>query len=305
MKTLLFDTDIGADCDDAAALALLFHLQKAGACRLAAVTASSGRVGATATIRALSDHYGVPVPIGAMRAPYPACDAWDHYARRTMERYGTRDTDTDAVSLMRQVLSAASEPVTLVAVGPLTNMARLLSSAPDGISPLSGRALVEQHADCLYFMGGSFTENYKTVGWEETAPRPSWNIVQDIPAAQAVAAGCPVEMVYVPYEAGYYLPTHMEEGDSPVWFAMACFAGDTAPACPPAEFTRPSWDPLTAYAAVGDLSPYFDLSPRGRVVIDEAGATRFTPGAGRDRFLGNRACYTEIAPRLRALIAGR
>lgn len=54
MKKFILDTDMGVDCDDAVALALLINYKKAGACDILGVTASSTREGATATIRTIA-----------------------------------------------------------------------------------------------------------------------------------------------------------------------------------------------------------------------------------------------------------
>ena len=37
-KTIILDTDIGPDCDDVGALLMLLKLEKAGLCRIAAIT---------------------------------------------------------------------------------------------------------------------------------------------------------------------------------------------------------------------------------------------------------------------------
>ena len=55
MKKFILDTDMGVDCDDAVALALLINYKKAGACDILGVTASSTREGATATIRTICE----------------------------------------------------------------------------------------------------------------------------------------------------------------------------------------------------------------------------------------------------------
>ena len=64
MKFIL-DTDMGSDCDDAGALALLHQLSKQGKAEILAVThCASERTGAV-SIKALNDWYGKPdIPIG-------------------------------------------------------------------------------------------------------------------------------------------------------------------------------------------------------------------------------------------------
>ena len=43
MKRILIDTDLGIDCDDAIALAMLINLEKRKECEIASVTISSSR----------------------------------------------------------------------------------------------------------------------------------------------------------------------------------------------------------------------------------------------------------------------
>ena len=56
----------------------------------------------------------------------------------------------------------------------------------------------------------------------------------------------------------------------------------------PPPHDRPTWDPTAVLCAVFPDRGYFELSPAGRVVIEENGASVFTAakdGKGRDRYL--------------------
>ena len=89
-KQIIFDTDIGMDCDDAAALGILLNAHKRGECEILAITASTGRDGATATVNAICDYYGVNgIPVGRMKRML-LCDGVNNYARAVMEKYGSR-----------------------------------------------------------------------------------------------------------------------------------------------------------------------------------------------------------------------
>ena len=52
MKRIILDTDIGVDCDDAVALAMLIGFAKSGHCSIEAITTSTTRRGAVASVRA-------------------------------------------------------------------------------------------------------------------------------------------------------------------------------------------------------------------------------------------------------------
>ena len=88
----------------------------------------------------------------------------------------------DAEALLTGVLSAATRPVTIVAVGPLTNLALVLDAQP---------ALRDSIAE-IVVMGGAAD----VAGNVEQAPAAEWNFYIDPEAVRRVfAAGVPVEMV--------------------------------------------------------------------------------------------------------------
>lgn len=84
-----------------------------------------------------------------------------------------------AVELMRQILDASDEPVTLVATGPITNVARLLRDHPDTLTSIRE----------VIFMGGSTERGNHT-------PAAEFNTYADPEALDIVlSSGVPVRMV--------------------------------------------------------------------------------------------------------------
>ena len=63
MNKIIFDTDIGGDCDDAGALAILHEAQNAGKAELLAVTLSTSSPYAAGCADAINRYYGHIVPI--------------------------------------------------------------------------------------------------------------------------------------------------------------------------------------------------------------------------------------------------
>ena len=87
--------------------------------------------------------------------------------------------DGHAVELMRRLIVGSADPVTLIATGPLTNVALLLRSHPE-VGPNVRRVV---------FMGGS-------TGRGNTSPYGEFNIVTDPEAADIVLrSGLPVTMI--------------------------------------------------------------------------------------------------------------
>ena len=56
-KKIILDTDIGGDCDDAIALALLNNLINAEKCSLLLVTLAINFDGGCSTVRAINEYY--------------------------------------------------------------------------------------------------------------------------------------------------------------------------------------------------------------------------------------------------------
>lgn len=280
MKKIILDTDMGVDCDDAVALALLLDRMKKGECELLCVTASSTREGATATVKAICDYCDVPsIPIGAMALPALPCDSMNNYGRAVKAAYATEDVDTDAIGLIRKTLSCSAEKVTLIAVGPLTNICRLLKSDADEYSDKNGFELIREKVDALYVMGGSFRQNYERIGWNNRTVCCEWNIVQDIESATFVAENMPCESYFIPFEAGKEVLTRMRTEKSPVWLSMKEYAiAEKIPYEP--TFDRPSWDPVTCLCAISDVGTYYEYSEGGKITVTERGETVYTERIG-------------------------
>lgn len=178
---ILFDTDIGSDIDDAVALAYLLREPR---CELVGITTVSGEARerarlADAVCRA-AGREDVPIYAGveqpllvAQRQPAAAQQAvlprWPH-----REAFAANE----AVPFLRQAIRARPGELTLLAVGPFTNVGALFAMDPE----------VPRLLKRLVVMGGSFTT--RTPG----AGRTEWNAGTD-PHATAVLFRAPVPEV--------------------------------------------------------------------------------------------------------------
>ncbi len=176
---VLLDTDIGTDIDDAVALAYLLRQPR---CRLLGVTTVSGEpdqraalVDAVCRAAGRDDipiHVGLAAPLlGTQRQPNAAqaealTEAWPH---RT---FAPRPT---ALDFLRDTIRAHPGEVTLLAIGPLTNVALLFAADPE----IPG--LLKQ----LVIMGGRYFAHDGEHGGAE------WNIECD-PHAAAMVFAAPV-----------------------------------------------------------------------------------------------------------------
>src|SRR5262245_48116812 len=182
---ILLDTDIGDDIDDAFALALALASPEID---LRGVTTVSGDAHTRALIVCRLLHAvgraDVPVAPGAPARAIPDFSGQMQYGLRPcFRKRPERDT---AVEFLYKQLKARPGELTLVPVGPLTNVAELLRKHPD-CKPWIKR---------IVLMGGGVRVGYNL----KPPPIPEWNLKSDVKAAQAVfASGVP--LVVAPLDA--------------------------------------------------------------------------------------------------------
>jgi inosine-uridine nucleoside N-ribohydrolase len=186
---ILLDTDIGTDVDDAFALALILASPELDLLGVTTV-GSEARTRALIVCRFLAAVGGREVPVAAGATPQPAEDIEKQGRYVKAEGDGRprmfQPVKEAAVEFLHRKLKARRGELTLVTIGPLTNIARLIREHPE-CKPWIKR---------IVMMGGSVRAGYKG----KAPPETEWNIRCDIPAAQAVfAAGIP--LVVAPLDA--------------------------------------------------------------------------------------------------------
>ena len=183
---LILDCDPGHDD----ALAIIVALARPEL-RLLAVTTVAGNAGLDATTRnalrvlTLAGRTDIPVAAGAGRPLIRDL----HVAANVHGASGLAGADLPdpafeprpegAIELIRSILLAADAPVTIAAVGPLTNIALLLRTHPELTDRIAG----------IRIMGGALTEGNTTASAE-------FNIWQDPDAARIVLdCGRPITLM--------------------------------------------------------------------------------------------------------------
>lgn len=193
MTRLIIDTDPGID--DAYAISLACASPDV---ELIGVTTVFGNVGLANTtrnaLRVLAVHGREDVPVAA-GADRPLVHPHQHRARHVHGEdglSGLSDTlperargvaGTDAVSLMVRLLDESPEPVTIVPIGPLTNIALLLAAHPS----------VQSKIARLVIMGGGLDGGNVTAAAE-------FNVWSDPEAARRVLAEESVPTTLVPLD---------------------------------------------------------------------------------------------------------
>lgn len=269
MRKYIFDTDLGSDCDDCGAMAVLCDGVKKGIAEVVAVTHCTSEIYGAYGAKSILDWFGVDCPVGqTSRKGFQDQDAEKHYAYPMMQDYLT-DHDPvdfpDAVAVLRKALHD-NRDVTMIFVGPMVNMEDLLRSQPDEISPLDGVSLVKQSVREVIVMGGDFGD----------FEHGEWNIFANVPAAQYMSEHCPAPIVYCGFEAGRDIMTGETLWDCPVRYPVRIgywhFFGQ-------GKGLRNSWDPVTVYYA---LYPDMDwvISEECCIRYDDGGRALVSEGTG-------------------------
>ena len=264
---VIFDTDIGADIDDALALAMLYNYMDLGWIDMLAVMSCKDHPYSARYIDVMNIWYGYPdMPIGIV------IDGVKHdtsvYTRHVVEMkkdgkpvfvrsLQEGQKPPVAVSLYRKLLSASPDnSVVIIAVGQSTNLARLIDSESDEHSPLPGLELVSRKVDYLSMMAGNFRE-----------ARPETNIFNDSAAAAMVLKSWPTEIWFSPFDVGWACPypgESIQNDFSKVDFHPLVEAYKNYQ---PMPYDRPAWDLTSVLFAVERDSSYFTISPPGNVSL--------------------------------------
>jgi len=173
---VIIDTDIGDDIDDAFAIALLLNCPELEVVGITTVHDDARtRARIACKMLHLAGRTSIPVAAGPGRGdPNQAPWAADFEA--------VKPADTPAPQFLVQQVNAHPGEITLVPIGPLTNLAAALDLAPSIAGKLKG----------IVTMGGSAYVGYNL----QPPPCAEYNIHQDIPAAKRVySAGIPITMV--------------------------------------------------------------------------------------------------------------
>jgi purine nucleosidase len=174
MKILL-DTDIGSDIDDAVALAWLLRNP---VCELVGITTVTGEAEKRADLaRELCRVAGQSIPVfSGIETPLviPQRQTIAPQATRLKTRSVTRHSG-EAIEFLRRTIRANPGQITLLAVGPLTNIAVLFKTDPE----------IPRLLKQLVLMAGKFSD-YPTP-WGPT----EWNAIVDPHASHIVFSSKP------------------------------------------------------------------------------------------------------------------
>jgi inosine-uridine nucleoside N-ribohydrolase len=261
---VLIDTDIGDEMDDAFALALALVSPELD---VRGVTTVGGDAWTRALVacRLLQEAGREAVPVAAGRPPRETPTRKGQFAYGLRPGLRKRPVKETAVEFLYARLKAHPGELTLVGLGPLTNVAELFAAHPD-CKPWVKRLVV---------MGGAVRVGYNG----KPPPGPEWNVKCDVQAAQAVfAAGVPLLVVPVDAAVGLKLEAPLRrrlfEARTPLTEQLhALYKLSERP-------TPTLFDPLAVALCFDERWCKFEAL---RLEVDGKGLTRVVPGRANAR----------------------
>lgn len=285
-KLVILDTDMGNDIDDALALAMLHSLMQQGECRLLGVAVSKDNPFAAQFVDVVNTFFGNGhLPIGTVQNGVTPEDG--KFTRPVVESADngeriyplSRERDYEpAVPMLRRLLAFQEDrSVIPVMIGFSTNMAQLLDSAGDEISPLSGRELFAQKVSHVVAMAGDYSAKVQAA---PTLENREYNIHRDVASARKFFGACPVPVLFCGFEIGSELMFPAQSLETDYAWAQRHPVVEAYHSYKHMPYDRPSWDQATVLAAVRPEQRYFRESAPGTVEVDEQGIALFREHAG-------------------------
>ncbi len=280
---IIFDTDLGGDADDIAALSMLNHYQNKEMCELLAVMCWSTEEYAVPAIDAVNRFLGNPgIPIGTRKQGTHRDP--NNYSKAVADQFEyekTAESVPDATKLYREILAAADDKsITILTVGPLYNIKALIESLPDEISPLDGNTLITNKVKEFVVMGGQFPEGEN-----------EWNFNGNMPGVtKFVFEHLDVPVTFTGFEVGMQIKTGnvLNERDTlnPLYAGFKYFS-EHAPWMKQyykgKVSDNSSYDQTgVLYAVEGGLGNYWEKVSGGRCVPDSTGGNTWVSDPGSD-----------------------
>ena len=294
---VIFDTDMGPDYDDVGAIAMLHAYADEGSANILATIASTKYEGVAEVLDVFNTYFNRPdLPIGVPTGKASVLRDVQHWSDSVRKNYPhsikSNNEAIDAVRLYRQLLSAQPDTsVTIITVGFLTNISNLLKSAPDSVSPLDGKALVNQKVKKLVSMAGKFPEGSE------------FNIEIDAAASQYAFANFPRPVILSGFEIGKDIKTGIplisdtSIQNSPVKDVFRI----SIPMAKEDSAGRMSWDETAVLVGVKGHEPYYTLKP-GTIIIDEKGYNKWSNEGNKHQHLVVKSPPSEVQAIINRLI---
>jgi hypothetical protein len=276
-KNIIFDDDYARYVDGIAAHYILLALERVEYAKVLAIVADSSNPYAAPAMAAVNKTFGRPnIPIGAYQGDVSSGSSSSTWTQQIVARFGSagdvRGNYPDAVTTLRSALAGVLDgSVTYISTGFLTNLAALLQSSADNISPLPGAQLVTAKVAKIAIMGGDYP-----------AGVAEFNFAGDPVSAAYVFTNSPVSIMGTGSSLGAPMTIMPPNGSiattDPLTYALSLEG----------EVSTGAYDLLAVhYAVVGLQNYYFVAGFNGTNTVDASnGDNSWSANAGVSSYLG-------------------
>ncbi|KAA0991962.1 nucleoside hydrolase [Dyadobacter aurulentus] len=262
---VILDTDMDSDVDDVGALAMLHAYERQKKATILGIIVTSDDKYSASCTDAINVWFGrKDIPIGVSQKD--SLREFSKYTRQISGQFPNRFKSNaeaeDGTTVYRRLLSnAPDQSVVIVTIGHLTSLSKLLDSAPDSNSPLSGRDLVRKKVKRWSCMGGQFPEG-KEANFYRPDPASTINCLTKW-KLPVTFAGWEVGNQIV--TGGASFKAHSDP-KSPVYKAYALYNGFQG---------RASWDQIALLEAVEGAETYFTVKKDGHCKVAPDGSNKW------------------------------
>ncbi|MFC5408744.1 nucleoside hydrolase [Larkinella bovis] len=293
--SVILDTDMDSDVDDVGALAMLHAYEKTGKARILGVIVTSDDKYSAACTDAINTYFGRPdIPIGVSQTD--SLKEFSRYTRKIAEEFPhkikSNETAETSTSVYRRLLAGQPDgSVVIITIGHLTSLSRLIDSAPDHISPLSGQELISRKVKSWSCMGGQFPS-----GKEANFYRP------DPASTVNCLAKWKLPVIFAGWEVGNQVVTggadfkSRSKHDSPIYKGYLHYNDFKG---------RASWDQISVLEAVEGADQYFTVVRDGHCAVAADGSNVWqAPVQANQAYLKLKVEPAVVRQRIDALMLG-
>lgn len=252
-RYVIFDTDMGPDCDDAGAFAILNYLAKKYDVKLLGAANCTSNPFGNGAIRAIAEFCGVEDIKVGQHEGFELFKNDDKYNKPVTKKYcrfvNSSVNAEPAAEFYKKLLSKAEDnSVTIISVGMLTNIAEILEKEPK---------LFNSKVNSIVAMAGKFPSGKE------------FNIECDPEAASTVLEKFRNVIVFSGFEIGDKVMTGFTEKpqeDNPVFDSYRLYLGKKEP-----PYLRESWDLTAVQYAFEGCGEFYSLSKPMKMTVDRDG----------------------------------
>lgn len=264
-RYVIFDTDMGPDCDDAGAWAMLLKYAEKYDLKILGAANCTSNSYANGTIRAIAEYYGFDDVTVGQHTGDPMLPDGTRYnvdvAKKYFEDYKHACRAMTEKEFYKKLLSKAEDDsVTVITVGTFSNIAAALNDDPD---------LFNAKVNSVISMAGKFPEGKE------------FNITCDIKAAQTVIEKYKNTLIFTGWEIGADIVAGFgtEFSEGPVFDCYKLYSGRHEP-----PYDRSSWDLTAVHFAVEGENGLYELSNPVKVTFDDEGSTHIEKDRSSNRY---------------------